>query len=205
MPPAATLTLAHWRRTVAELYADVRRLAQTDPRAAWYYFRARRDNLFRNHPQSPLTPAQRTAFDGLPYFPYNPTWRLTGTFHPPQNRESRTVMLPADGEFRYSPVADIHFQVEDKWLVLTLFWVEGYGGGLFLPFQDATSGEATYGGGRYLYDTIKGADLGAGETEIVLDFNFAYNPSCAYDSRWVCPLSPLENRLPVAVTAGEQK
>ncbi len=204
MPPPAALTLAHWRRTVAELYADVRRLAQTDPRAAWYYFRARRDDLFRNHPQSPLTPAQRAAFDGLPYFPYNPAWRLTGTFHPPRNQKTQTVTLPADGEFRYSPVADIHFRVENEWLVLTLFWIEGYGGGLFLPFKDATSGGATYGGGRYLYDTIKGADLGADETEIVLDFNFAYNPSCAYDSRWVCPLSPPENTLSVAVTAGEQ-
>ncbi len=121
-----------------------------------------------------------------------------------QNQETRIIILPADGKFCYLPVAGIHFYFEDEPLKLTLFWVEGYGGGLFLPFKDATAGVETYSGGRYLYDTIKGADLGADETEIVLDFNFAYNPSCAYDSRWVCPLSPPENTLPIKVTAGEQ-
>ena len=87
---------------------------------------------------------------------------------------------------------------------LTLFWMEGYGGGLFLPFRDLTNGHETYGGGRYLYDTIKGADLGAGNGEIVLDFNFAYNPSCAYSPRWVCPLSPPQNTLAVRLEAGER-
>ena len=85
-----------------------------------------------------------------------------------------------------------------------MYWLEGYGGGLWLPFSDATSGAETYGGGRYLYDTIKGADLGISGADIVLDFNFAYNPSCAYDERWSCPLSPPENRLPFAVKAGER-
>jgi uncharacterized protein (DUF1684 family) len=88
---------------------------------------------------------------------------------------------------------------------LTLYWLEGYGGGVWLPFQDATSGHETYGGGRYLLDTIKGADLGWDRSgRAVLDFNFAYNPSCAYSPRWVCPLSPPENRLPGRVTAGEK-
>ena len=87
---------------------------------------------------------------------------------------------------------------------LALYWLEGYGGGVWLPFLDATSGAETYGGGRYLYDTIKGADLGVGESSIVLDFNFAYNPSCAYDERWSCPLSPPENRLPFAVNGGRK-
>ena len=80
---------------------------------------------------------------------------------------------------------------------LAVYWLEGYGGGLWLPFADATSGASTYGGGRYLYDTIKGADLGVSERAIVLDFNYAYNPSCAYDERWSCPLSP--PREPLAV------
>jgi hypothetical protein len=86
---------------------------------------------------------------------------------------------------------------------LTLYWIEGYGGGLFLPFRDGTNGTETYGGGRYLYDTIKGADLGAGRRAITLDFNFSYNPSCAYSPRWLCPLSPAENSLPFRVAAGE--
>ncbi|MFI5048843.1 MAG: DUF1684 domain-containing protein [Gaiellales bacterium] len=76
----------------------------------------------------------------------------------------------------------------------------GYGGGLFLPFGD---GDATYGGGRYLLDTVKGSDLGEADGGIVLDFNFAYNPSCAYDPRWTCPLSPLDSRLAIPVDAGE--
>jgi uncharacterized protein len=88
---------------------------------------------------------------------------------------------------------------------LELFWVEAYGGGLFLPFQDATSGARPDGGARYLLDTVKGADLGAEHGPPVLDFNFAYNPSCAYDPKWACPLSPPANRLPVAVEAGEKK
>ena len=87
---------------------------------------------------------------------------------------------------------------------LALFWLDAYGGGVFLPFADATRGRETYGGGRYLLDTVKGADLGEEDGRLVLDFNFAYNPSCSYDPRWVCPLSPPENRLPVAVRAGEQ-
>ncbi|HEX2196540.1 MAG TPA: DUF1684 domain-containing protein, partial [Actinomycetota bacterium] len=87
---------------------------------------------------------------------------------------------------------------------LDVFWISGYGGGLFLPFRDATSGASTYGAGRYLYDTIKGADLGTEDGKLVLDFNFAYNPSCAYDPRWACPLAPPGNVLDVAVEAGER-
>ena len=85
-----------------------------------------------------------------------------------------------------------------------MYWLEGYGGGVFLPFRDATSGRETYGGGRYLLDTVKGADLGAAADGLVLDFNFAYNPSCAYGPQWVCPLAPRANTLDVAVRAGEQ-
>ena len=74
-------------------------------------------------------------------------------------------------------------------LSLEVHWLTGYGGGVFLPFRDATSGKETYGGGRYVLDTVKGADLGEQDARLVLDFNFAYNPSCCYDPRWVCPLA----------------
>jgi uncharacterized protein (DUF1684 family) len=88
---------------------------------------------------------------------------------------------------------------------LTLYWLGGYGGGVFLPFRDATTGKATFGGGRYLLDGIKGADLGRdAQGRAILDFNFAYNPSCAYSARWICPLAPPENALPVAIHAGER-
>ena len=89
-------------------------------------------------------------------------------------------------------------------LFFGLFWIAGYGGGLFLPFGDVTNGRQTYGGGRYLYDTIKGADLGATLDEMVLDFNYAYHPSCHYNPRWVCPLAPPESKLPFPILAGEK-
>lgn len=113
--------------------------------------------------------------------------------------------LGADGALRYTRIALAQFTGPHGPAALSLYWIEGYGGGLFLPFRDHTSGAETFGGGRYLYDTIKGADLGSGERSIVLDFNYAYNPSCAYDERWVCPLAPPENALPFAVRAGERR
>lgn len=89
---------------------------------------------------------------------------------------------------------------------LTLFWLPEYSGGFFLPFRDGTNGHETYGGGRYLLDTAKGADLGGdpSRSTIVVDFNFAYQPSCAFDPRWSCPLAPPENRLDIEVRAGER-
>ena len=96
------------------------------------------------------------------------------------------------------------FELGGEELALELYWLTAYGGGLFVPFRDATSGAETYGGGRYLLDTVKGSDLGMDGDRLVLDFNFAYNPSCSYDPRWVCPLSPPANRLPLAVRAGER-
>ncbi len=87
---------------------------------------------------------------------------------------------------------------------LDLYWLDAYGGGLFVPFADATSGDETYGAGRYVLDTIKGADLGTDRGRLVLDLNFAYQPSCSYDGRWTCPLAPPANRLEQAVRAGER-
>jgi uncharacterized protein (DUF1684 family) len=87
---------------------------------------------------------------------------------------------------------------------LELYWLEGYGGGVFLPFRDATAGAETYGAGRYLLDTVKGSDLGMQDGRLVLDFNFAYNPSCSYDDRWACPLAPPANRLEAVIRAGER-
>jgi uncharacterized protein (DUF1684 family) len=86
---------------------------------------------------------------------------------------------------------------------LDVWWIESYGGGVFVPLRDETSGDSTYGGGRYLIDTVKGADLGGGEGSLVVDLNFAYNPSCAYGPAWACPLAPKGNVLEVAIHAGE--
>ena len=90
-----------------------------------------------------------------------------------------------------------------EWVSLDVWRLTSYGGGIFVPFRDGTAGTSTYGAGRYLIDTIKGADLGGDASGLVVDFNFAYNPSCAYDSAWVCPLAPPGNRLAAPVRGGE--
>lgn len=200
--PENPLALAVWRRAVAELYAAVRRARPDERQPAWHRFRERRDELFREHVQTPLTAAQRSRFGGLAYYKYDPAARVVGTVETGVTAERRSQEL-SEGPFAYRPIARASFALYGESVHLSLYWIEGYGGGLFLPFRDATNGSGSYGGGRYLYDTIKGADLGAGETEIILDFNYAYNPSCAYNVRWICPLPPQENRLPLAVRAGE--
>lgn len=207
--PGDPLALAHWRRTVAEMYAAVRGAPAGGQRPACEAFRAARNDLFRSHPQTPLTAEQRARFSSLAYYSYDPAWRIVGTLDRAMERETLDVALPADGLFRYTRVARVYFNAQGHEAALSLFWIEGYGGGLFLPFRDMSNGKGTYGGGRYLYDTIKGADLGAGPNEafsrrILLDFNYAYNPSCAYNEQWVCPLAPTENWLPFPVEVGEE-
>ena len=187
-----------WRRRVAGLYAGVRGAA--DPAAAWVAWRAGRDALFRGHTQSPLE--DRDGFGALPYFDYDPAFRFLVGLRAVEG-ESLDVSVGGDGTMRLRPFA----MTEGLAALggeLTLYWIEGYGGGVFLPFTDATSGRESYGGGRYLLDTIKGADLGAFEGRTVLDFNFSFNPSCSYSDRYVCPLAPRANRLAARVTAGER-
>jgi uncharacterized protein len=202
--PSNPLTLAHWRRSVAELYSEVRATSRDDAALAASRFRRERDRLFIEHADSPLALPYRRHWRGAAWYAYDAAWRVTGTFVPAAVVTTFDIPLAADGVLRCSHTGTVRFEVAGSAAQLALYWLEGYGGGLWLPFADATSGTATYGGGRYLYDTIKGADLGASTDAFVLDFNFAYNPSCAYDERWSCPLSPPENRLPFPVTAGER-
>jgi hypothetical protein len=202
--PANPFTLAHWRRSVAEHYADVRAAGAGDLRAAAQRFRAVRDQLYRDHADSPIMPERRPTWPGLAWFAYDASWRVTATVEHIVPCTEFEIALAADGMLRCARVGRVRFVVRGETAALAVYWLEGYGGGLWLPFSDATNGDGTYGGGRYLYDTIKGADLGCTDDRLVLDFNFAYNPSCAYDERWSCPLSPPENRLAFAVTAGER-
>ncbi len=114
--------------------------------------------------------------------------------------------MNASETMKMTTVGHLHFMLGDRAATLVLYWLDVYGGGLFLPFRDATSPAQSYGSGRYLFDTMKGSDfLRAPDDEkrIVLDFNYAYNPSCAYNYRWTCPLAPVENRLAVPILAGE--
>jgi uncharacterized protein (DUF1684 family) len=202
--PANPFTLADWRHTTAEHYAAVRALAGTDAPAAAAQFRAARKRLMREHPDSPIAAEARATWEGPRWFPYDPAFRVRGAIDTQDERTSFGISLAADGVLRCTRVGHARFSIGGRAASLAMYWLEGYGGGLWLPFSDASSGTETYGGGRYLYDTIKGADLGISGAEIVLDFNFAYNPSCAYDERWSCPLSPPENRLPFAISAGER-
>ena len=202
--PDNPFTLADWRHTVAEHYAAARALVGTDAVAAAAQFRAARGRLMREHPDSPIVANARAGWDGPRWYPYDPKFRVRGVIDTREPRDTFEISLAADGILRCTRVGHARFSLGGSAASLALYWLGGYGGGLWLPFADVTSGVDTYGGGRYLYDTIKGADLGIVGNDIVLDFNFAYNPSCAYDERWSCPLSPPENRLPFAITAGER-
>ncbi len=195
------LQLMDWKRRVSAIF-DAARAAGDDP-AACAAWRAERDRLFAEHPQSPLTPDARAAFAGVPYFPHDPALRVAADLEP--DRSGGSLILPmSDGPSpRFTRIGFVAVEVAGAAARLAVYWLEGYGGGLFLPFRDTSPD--TYGAGRYLLDTVKGADLGTdGEGRLILDFNYAYNPSCSYDPQWSCPLAPPENRLGVAVEAGER-
>jgi hypothetical protein len=195
------LDLLDYKRRVLHLYARVREAAW--PEVGFADWVAERDDLFARHPQSALPPPLRASFDGLAYFPYNSAARVLGTVEPAERR--RYDIPSSDGTtMSFERVGRVGFTLEGEGCALELYWLTGYGGGLFLPFGDATNGDATYGAGRYLLDTVKGSDLGAADGRLILDFNFSYNPSCSYDPRWSCPLAPPPNRLAVPVRAGER-
>jgi uncharacterized protein (DUF1684 family) len=197
---APSLTLLDWRRRVTALYAAVRDTA--DPASAHALWRAGRDELFADHPQSPLSAAARSSFDGLPVAPYDPAWRFEAVVEPAEPA-SLEVPTGTDGVVRFDRLGTARLPGVGS---LDVWWLGGYGGGVFVPVKDGSSGRTSYGGGRYLLDTVKGADLGgdARQDRLVLDLNFAYHPSCAYDPAWACPLAPAGNVLDAAVAAGEQ-
>jgi len=205
---ADLLTLADWRRTIATLYAEVRARARTDPVDAWEHWRATRERLYREHPQSPVPAAVRAGFRAH-HWPYDPGLRFEVPVVTDADEASRPALqLPNSGvdtlAFTRLGHVSIPFAVGTR--RLAVFWMAGYAGGLFLPFRDATNGTETYGAGRYLLDSAKSADLGPGATpgSLVLDFNFAFHPSCAFDPKWSCPLAPPENRLDIRIEAGER-
>jgi uncharacterized protein (DUF1684 family) len=195
------LTLLDWKRRIFELYEQVRH--DPEPERGWTRWRETRDELFRSHPQTPLAPERRESFDGVPYYDYDPALRVLGVAEPTE-RERREIATSGERPYAFTRFARIHFELVGEEHALDLYWLDGYGGGLYLSFADATSGSETYAAGRYLLDTVKGSDLGERNGKLVLDFNVSYNPSCSYDPRWVCPLAPPGNRLPVAVRGGER-
>jgi uncharacterized protein (DUF1684 family) len=201
MPATAAeiVDLLDWRRRVFDLYREVRTTAE--PAGAWRRWTLVREELFASHPQSPVPEGDST----LPVlYDYDPSARVLTEI---EESPSQRYEIPASGggePFAFSRCGVVHFTLDDEQAALELYWLEGYGGGLFLPFRDATAGRETYGAGRYLLDTVKGADLGMVDGRLVLDFNFSYQPSCSYDPTWVCPLAPPPNHLDIPIRAGER-
>jgi len=206
------LELYDYRRLVAAMYRERAGslMAGADPVVVWERFRAARDELFARHPQSAFDEEQRRSFQSLPYFPYNPAMRFVVDIDTAVEQTRHTMLMNARETMTLITVGKVHFVVAAQPITLAIYWLDIYGGGLFLPFRDATCAEESYSGGRYLFDTIKGSDFlpvsdGSAGKRIMLDFNYAYNPSCAYNSRWICPLAPAENHFTVPIRAGEMK
>ena len=197
------LDLADYRRRVFTIYHALRRDTRPGPMRA-VAFRSAKDRLFGSHAQSPIPADERPNFRGLAYWRYDPGLAVRGLFEPDADAPGTELPRSGEGTMGFRRIGTVAFEVGGADLRLGVFWIEGYAGGIFVPFRDATSGRETYGGGRYLWDSIKGADLGSEGDELVLDFNFAYHPSCVYDPRWSCPLAPPENRLEVPIPAGER-
>ena len=181
-----SLELAGYRAAVARMY-----LADTDLAG----FRADRAELFRTHPQAPVR-------DGLRYFAPDDAAVVEATLTPAGGEIEIDTGGP-DGVCRYRRVGLLSTPFGE----LSLWWFAAYGGGLFLPVRDGTCGPESYGGGRYLTDTVKGTHgrglIPLGGDRVRLDFNYLYNPSCAYDDRWLCPLAPAENTVTAEIRAGE--
>jgi len=187
------LELTDYRAAVARMYLADTGLAE---------FRADRDELFATHPQSAIPAARRPAFAGLRYFPPNEDAVVEVALRPAAGAVDIDTGGP-DGVVHYDRVG----LLETPYGELSLWWIAAYGGGLFLPVRDGTCGRQTYGGGRYLTDTVKGTHgrgvQPLGGDRVRLDFNYLYNPSCAYDDAWLCPLAPPENRVAAPIEAGE--
>jgi uncharacterized protein len=215
--PAAQerLELADWRRRISDLYAEVRVEAASDRERAWRQWREARETLFRTHSQSPVPAATRAGFEAS-HWPYDPELRFEANVTSEPVRVEATATLDlgftlalpisTGGEEQFSRIGLVEVPFRAGTRTLGVYWMAGYAGGLFLPFRDRTNGTETYGAGRYLLDTAKSADLGPGSApaSLVLDFNFAFHPSCAFDPKWSCPLAPPENRLDLRIEAGER-
>ncbi|HLA65270.1 MAG TPA: DUF1684 domain-containing protein [Candidatus Saccharimonadales bacterium] len=198
------LDLADWRRRMAAIYETLRADRRAEP-ARLLGFRAAKDRLFAQHPSSPVPLAGRRDFRGLAYWRYDPALRFVARLEP--DVEAPPLEVPRSGDGPAMPFARIgwvSFEVDGTPCRLAVHWLHEYAGGIFIPFRDSTNGAETYGGGRYLWDSAKGADLGSEADVMTIDFNYAYHPSCVYDPIWSCPLAPAENRLTVRIAAGER-
>lgn len=158
-------------------------------------FRASKDDFFASHPQSPLTPEQKRNFHGLDYFDKNPDLELEVKLEKFQEQEQVVIQTSTGHTQTYTRYGRFKFPVSGQEAELTLYASDN---GYFLPFVDALAGKETYPAGRYLEPDPLAGD------RFLVDFNMAYNPYCAYNEMWSCPLTPSENRLKVPIRAGEK-
>ncbi|MCA1762088.1 MAG: DUF1684 domain-containing protein [Cryomorphaceae bacterium] len=157
---------------------------------------------FRNPEKSPLMEEDLADFDSIPRYAFNPDYRVEAVWE--DVKRSKPFQIKATGKIRqrYQKVGLLHFAIGEDSLQLpvyrnlSLMRNPEYKDHLFLPFTDETNGESTYGGGRYLDVSHPEGDT------LVVDFNRAYNPYCAYNDKYSCPIPPKENRLKVRVEAG---
>jgi len=199
-PGGYALAVADWRRRVFALYGAVR--AAGDPVEAHALWRAGRDELLAAHPASPVPAEDRAAFHGAEIGVYQPRLRFEVAVDTDAEPVRWEVPTATDGVVPFTRIGVLHLPTVGD---LDVWWLESYGGGVFVPVKDALAGARTYGGGRYLLDTVKGADLGGDVRDgwLVVDLNFAYNPSCAYSPSWTCPLAPAGNTVAVPLPVGE--
>ena len=203
MSALTALQTADWRQQIFALYDEVRSLPAAEGHALW---RQTRDAMFATHPASPLLAEDRARFAGLPVADYDPTWRFTVPLLEAEP-ERMDVETGTDGIVPFERIGRVELPEVGS---LDVWRLASYGGGIFIPLKDTSAGKpgGTYGGGRYLVDSIKGSFLGsvesASELTLTLDLNFAYNPSCAYDPEWACPLAPAGNTVAVAIPVGER-
>jgi len=196
--------LVEWREMIGQIYKEIRATHEADSRRAWERFREQRDSLYKHHSCSALTDAAKVEFNGFPNYPYDPRLCFTAEVEYSANDTLHSARI-SEAELPYRKIARANFDYQGKAHALGIFWLDIYGGGIWIPVGDETNGETTYGGGRYLFDTCKGANLGMSKDgrKILLDMNFLYPPSCSLNAQWVCPLCPPENKLPFRIEAGE--
>ena len=161
-------------------------------------FRAQKNHYFKHDPQSPLTPEQRKEFTGLKYYPENSALRLAVPVEQYPDKDTVTIITSTGSAQEYLKYGQFSFDVDGQAATLQVYQ-DADNGSFFLPFVDATAPAETYGAGRYLdIEPI-------GDGNFLIDFNYAYNPYCAYNENWSCPLPPKDNRLKVRIEAGEKK
>ena len=164
--------------------------------------RREKDRYFGGDPHSPIPPAEREDFEGLSYYDVDPDYRFELALHPYEDPEPVTVGTSTEGEQTYHRVGEFRFEVDGETASLQAYKGDLEDDRLWVPFRDATSGEETYGAGRYL--DLEPDHHRTDDGRWILDFNQAYNPTCAYSDRYECPLPPTENWLEVAIEAGER-